>query len=145
MLCYDWVCPFTVKKKKHLWASRWNSRAVVSVQILHRLKTWFSPLELQYCSCEDRYSALKYGSAWSDLIWARTDLICTHVSDVLCTQILLHAQNLFGLARVWFCAQRCSALDFWQWCHMNYIYLATFACPRVFICPVSTWMAVNGV
>ncbi len=28
---------------------------------------------------------------------------------------------------------------------VNYLYLATFTCPIVFLYPVSTWMAVNGV
>ncbi len=28
---------------------------------------------------------------------------------------------------------------------VNYWYLATFTCPIVFLCPVSTWTAVNGL
>ncbi len=28
---------------------------------------------------------------------------------------------------------------------VNYLYLATFTCPIVFLYPVSSWMAVNGV
>ncbi len=84
----------------------------------------------------------------------------------VCVKILLHANVRAGKAalvrnyfprRNHFCFKGSNLLSLSQsaisdqinadvlFRGVNYLYLATFTCPTVFLPPISTWMAVNGV
>ncbi len=85
--------------------------------------------------------------------------VTTLLKKKVCVKILLHADIRAGKAALFFTIFP-SVITFMSLPHsaifdqinadvlfrrVNYLYLATFTCPVMFLYPVSTWMVVNGL